>query len=78
MKFFSPPNPPPGTNRICKAFLWLPMKLGNETRWLETACWQETFFEWRWNPIQWIDHVHDVGQSFPIELPPGPVIPFQK
>ena len=30
-------NPQKGDQRLRKKFLWLPLTLGNETRWFETA-----------------------------------------
>jgi hypothetical protein len=30
-------NPKPGETRVIKKFLWLPVTLDDETRWLETA-----------------------------------------
>jgi hypothetical protein len=74
MRFHSPQNPPSGTQRIVKEFLWLPIKLGRETRWLETAYWREIFSDDQWNPIDWIHpkEIHHLGQSFPIVLPAVP------
>jgi hypothetical protein len=32
-----------GAQRIRHRFLWFPKRIGDETRWLETACWGETY-----------------------------------
>ena len=42
-----------------KAFLFFPLRLGNETRWLEVAEWEEEFKHiadgwWGWCPIRWL------------------------
>lgn len=58
-----------GTQRIRKAFLWLPIKIGEELRWLEKAEWLQEANEgydadWyddgrlikvRWDNKKWID-----------------------
>ena len=39
-----PPTPTAlGDQKTCKAFLWFPKLIGNETRWLEWAVWLEEF-----------------------------------
>ena len=33
-----------GAKRECKGFLWLPIKINKETRWLEFSIWEEELF----------------------------------
>lgn len=53
------PNPKLGDCREVRGFLWLPMTLNGETRWLETASWREvygrSFFGWEWIPRNWTE-----------------------
>jgi hypothetical protein len=39
------PNPKTGDQRLRKKFLWLPLTLENETRWLEKARVVQTYVE---------------------------------
>lgn len=39
-------QPAVGTRRERKGFLWLPRIIGEETRWLERARWQERYVRW--------------------------------
>ena len=45
--------------RTKTAFLWLPKRIYGETRWLETATWEEQFNYTRggyaWKPRWWVD-----------------------
>lgn len=44
-----------GDSRIVSAFLWLPLTIRLETRWLERATWMEMHKHGEWNPLRWID-----------------------
>jgi hypothetical protein len=57
--------PAVGTVRRERAFLFTPMRIGDETRWLEVAEWEETFWyhndlipgtreEWGWKATCWL------------------------
>ncbi len=46
MRWTKKKTPTIGTKRIKIRFLWFPVKIGDESRWLETATVQE---EWRKN-----------------------------
>lgn len=65
MKWTQPPAPKPGQTRIVRRFLWLPLNLQGETRWLERAEWVERFkrfFRYDdgvygiWKPVRWNDY----------------------
>jgi len=53
MKFVQPYY---GGKRTKCGFLWLPLKIGRETRWLEFARWEEQYSGWskRWRVWGWI------------------------
>jgi hypothetical protein len=50
-----------GDTRAVTRFLWLPMGIGTETRWLERATWMERFRRPYghttpiWQPAEWLD-----------------------
>ena len=45
MKWITETAPSIGAERICCDFLWLPMKIGGITRWLEFAYWKEVYLQ---------------------------------
>jgi hypothetical protein len=65
MRWTHPTPPKKGDTRTVTAFLWWPKRVGQETRWLETATWQETwslvehrfqglpFYERKWVALVW-------------------------
>lgn len=56
-------HPKIGDRRITKAFLFFPLKIGTESRWLETATYEEEyrvtnkvdFGDEGWVPLRWIN-----------------------
>ena len=59
------PWPKAGTKRERKGYLWLPKRIGLETRWLEVAVWEEEVAiwvdvwskertRWTWEPTRWL------------------------
>lgn len=40
------PWPPAGDGRIESRYLWWPKRIGDETRWLEWATWEEEVVHW--------------------------------
>ena len=54
--------PVDGTLRVRNEFLWFPKTIGDETRWLETAEWEERYriyhgydgFEKWWETTRWV------------------------
>lgn len=50
-----------GTRRVVRAFLWRPLTINGETRWLEVAAWVERFdFNYgggftEWTRLNWED-----------------------
>lgn len=58
---FSHHIPIEGEERFRKRFLWLPKRIGEETRWLELGRWHEVYSERRWKgeefwqPLAWFD-----------------------
>lgn len=54
-------RPDVGSKRINKGFLFFPLKIDKETRWLEYARWMEEYKYiryneedyWLWSPIAW-------------------------
>lgn len=38
-------KPKPGTTYIAEWFAWLPVRIGDETRWLETVCVEQVYGE---------------------------------
>lgn len=44
MRFYKTPHKN-GDIKIVKRFLWLPMSIGNETRWLETAVYEKKYLQ---------------------------------
>lgn len=54
----------PEEQRVRFKFLWFPMWINGEGRWLEKAMWVEVWkkhsgfldYEWRWGSMVWIDH----------------------
>lgn len=65
MRWKHKPSPKIGDTKIITKFLWLPLTLDGETRWLERVSIKvklkiylsELSLEWkgRWQPIHWID-----------------------
>ncbi len=50
MRFIERPTPRAGSFRVIKKFLWWPLKIGEETRWLETASIkQEYYYFYGWS-----------------------------
>jgi hypothetical protein len=65
--------PKQGETRVRSGFLWLPMTIDRETRWLERATWEErvsyygprgqcNVTSFQWNPDKWIDDDSDEGK----------------
>ena len=57
---FSHAKPFRGERRFVRRFLWFPKRIGNETRWLESAAWNEEYIELNsgekyWRAINWVD-----------------------
>lgn len=59
-------QPQEGETRICKAYLWLPKRIGDEWRWLETATWRQEYRALHvlvpernclnsWTTLHWVD-----------------------
>lgn len=51
-----------GRTRTIKKFLWFPLSIGNETRWLEKVTYQEIvelysreYKIYKWVPQRWVD-----------------------
>ena len=75
MKWTQPPTPKPGQARTVRRFLWLPLTLQGETRWLERAEWVERRMQvhrysagkwWPvhlWQPVRWNDYFDDEGEA---------------
>jgi hypothetical protein len=42
MRWTHPTPPKKGDTRTVTAFLWWPMRIGSQSRWLEKATWMET------------------------------------
>lgn len=69
MKFKHKPEarwPKDGTKRERGGYLWFPKRIGNETRWLEAAAWEEEVMHWvsaltkkdlywTWETTRWLD-----------------------
>ena len=53
------PWPKQSETRTRHGFLWLPKKIGNELRWLETAYWEEMYIDvcWYnyWEATKWLE-----------------------
>ena len=62
MRFKAEHDPPEGTIRLKKCFLFLPKYLNGETRWLERATIQQEGIYYQdtsilfWDDIAWIDN----------------------
>jgi hypothetical protein len=67
MKWGAKILPKDGDIREAHGFLWLPLAIQKETRWLELASWVESYNTHyngaRWVPISW-RHLPDTGSSF--------------
>jgi hypothetical protein len=63
MRWFKKPIPREGENRRRRKFLWLPLTIDHETRWLEYAVLAETvaYYRggWWWRPFQFINEESD-------------------
>ena len=65
MKWKTEPTPFDGQTRLIYKFLWFPLTIGDETRWLEMALVEERF-RWSvlnldnqgpaWKPIRFVPH----------------------
>lgn len=69
MKFEHKPDAPwpkDRTKRERRGYLWFPKRIGNETRWLEAAAWEEEVMHWisaltkkdlywTWETTRWLD-----------------------
>lgn len=61
MKFYDKRRPKDGEIRLITKFLWFPKCLDGETRWLETATWEEKyslsghFKDDGWYATRWIN-----------------------
>lgn len=57
MRFYEPRI---GELRVLTKFLWFPLCIGRETRWLETATWTERYdpgyFGDGWESVEWGCH----------------------
>lgn len=56
------------TKKIKTKFLWWPVSIDGETRWLETATIQyrvltENFYDYYWSPINFIDNETTTNKS---------------
>lgn len=56
------------TRRITK-FLWLPLEINHERRWLERGVWDEEIPEWTWMAYRDLPICHYIGSRVP---PPSP------
>lgn len=45
MRWYEPPKPSHKESRTITKFLFFPMTIGSETRWLETATWFEVYWK---------------------------------
>lgn len=69
MKWYTKREPYEGMIIFKSRFLWLPKRIGNQSRWLEKATWAEKYI-WNgkvgkhWSPVKWINK----GDSVKIEL----------
>lgn len=60
MRWTNEPPPKKGDTRVRTAFLWLPLTIDQETRWLEIAKWEEGAVrsekrqQWWWVPLRWV------------------------
>jgi len=61
VKFTTKPDPPEGTTRIVKGFLFFPKHLNGQTRWLEIATWKKEAIYYQgtsiifWKDTEWVD-----------------------
>lgn len=61
MKFIHQPEVPKRTIKTFTKFLFLPLRIGNETRWLEKASWVAIYLHSRnmkrftWVPSEWVE-----------------------
>ena len=65
MRFKHKPEPRIGELKIVVRFLVFPKRIGNETRWLESAAWRRRWiasevrgnevFGGRWSDLEWVD-----------------------
>lgn len=55
MRWKNEPEPEQYNQQVIRRFLFIPMRLGNETRWLEITYIQQYYFNGRWIWSQWRD-----------------------
>jgi hypothetical protein len=48
-------RPKRGDKRVRRKFLWFPLELDGETRWLERASWDEEYGTTMWFPLRWVE-----------------------
>lgn len=51
---------------IITKFLWFPKKIGNITKWLETATFQSKYLGWnlvRWHDIEWLPKIKETEKN---------------
>jgi hypothetical protein len=49
----TPPEPKPGQSRVITKFAWFPVRIGNETRWLETVHLHQEYESYYFD--EWLD-----------------------
>ncbi len=70
-------RPEHGATRLVTRFLWRPLAIGNETRWLECATWEEEWWEpgmildGGWKKRRWITDNPDASAFFHPLFPLG-------
>ena len=60
MRFKHESIPQFGTHRITRKFLWSPLTIGDETRWLERVTYIERYAVQGWVRTKWVDSRVDV------------------
>jgi len=57
MKWDHTPEPELGDKRIYEKFLLLPLRIGDQTRWLEFTCIEQEYYQCRlapyWRNVKW-------------------------
>lgn len=73
MRWPSDRTPVPGNTRRVDRFLWWPVSLEGETRWLEKGSWQEEYMGLPpgWVKRSWVKFSRHPSERWPAQVPVG-------
>ena len=58
-----------GSKRRIAKFLWAPLVIGDERRWLEKAVWEEEVTEWTWRAAHSVSPIQCIKARVPMPSP---------